>query len=225
MDVNFSLASQTLIVGAEAWSSFIEWDMEEDVHSYSVGWQKKEVISEREHSTVKSSITATALYHCNYIFQMQMIALRILPLVHRLQEQFGSYFSVGDKSRQRLRTGESHLLCLFPFLWRCLLGRNTANCRVIWRGFLTRVFCWQSCCCCLSSKESDLCVARRNSGAVAGRRPAEPYCWAVLLRCSQLLHVSNPLEIWQCPRFNFIVVLWGREMQVVSDLGSGKSLA
>lgn len=162
MDVNFSLASQTLIVGAEAWSSFIQWDMEGDAHSYSVGWQKKEVISEREHSAVKSSITATALYHCNYIFQMQMIALRILPLVHRLQEQFGSYFSVGDKSRQRLRTGESHPLCLFPFLWRCLLGRNTANCRGIWRGFLTRVFCWQSCCCCLSSKESDLCVARRE---------------------------------------------------------------
>lgn len=112
--------------------------MEGEVCSYSVSWWENEVISEREHSAVKSSITATALYHHNYIFQMQMIALRILPLVHRLQEQLGCYFSVGDKSCQRLRTGESHLLCLFPFLWRCLSGRNTANCRVIWRGFLTK---------------------------------------------------------------------------------------
>ena len=55
-----------------------------------------------------------------------MIALRILPLVHHLQEQFSSYFSVRDKSHQRLRTGESHSLHLFPFLWKCLLGRNRA---------------------------------------------------------------------------------------------------
>lgn len=145
MDANFSLASQTVIFGAEAWSGFIQWDMEEDVCRYSVGWWENEVISKREHSAVKSSITATALYHHNYIFQMQMIALRILPLVHRLQEQIGSYFSVGDKSRQRLRAGESHPLCLFPFFWRCLLGRNIANCRVVGISFLTRVFCRTSC--------------------------------------------------------------------------------
>lgn len=127
MDVNFSLASHTPVVGAEARTSFIQWDMEEDVHSYSVGWWENEVISKREHSPVKSSIAATALYHCNYIFQMQMIALRILPLVHRLQEQFSLYFSAGDKSHQRLRTGESHPLRLFSFPWRCFVGRNSAE--------------------------------------------------------------------------------------------------
>lgn len=180
MDVNFSLASQTLIVGVEAWPSFTQWDMEEDVCSYSAGWWENRVISKREHSAVKSSTTATALYHCNYIFQMQMIAWILLPLVHRLQEQFSSYFSVGDKSCLRLGTGEGFIHCLFPFVWRCLLCRNTANCAVIWRGCLTKkgILSAKQLLLPLSSKESILCVAwreRQNHGR-------EQTCSAFLLR-------------------------------------------
>lgn len=179
MDVSFSLASQTLVVRAEAWPSFTQWDMEEDVCSYSAGWWENRVISKREHSAVKSSTTATALYHYNYIFQMQMIAWRILTLVHRLQEQFSSYFPVGDKSCLRLRTEEGLIHCLFPFLWRCLLCRNTANCAVIWRGCLTkwRILSAKQLLLPLSSKESNLCVAwreRQNHGR-------EQICSAFLL--------------------------------------------
>lgn len=192
MDVNFSLASRTLIVRAEAWPSFTQWEMEEDVCSYSAGWWENRVISKKEHSAVKSSTTATALYHCNYIFQMQMIALRILPLVRRrrLQEQFSLYFSVGDKSCPRLRTGKGLIHCLFPFLWRCLLCRNTANCAVIWRCCLTKqgVFSAKQLLLALSSKKSNLCVAwrqRQNHGR-------EQTCSAFLLRGVAMLFSATP---------------------------------
>lgn len=59
MDVSFSIASQTLIVGAEAWSSSIQWDMEEHAHSYPVGWWENEVSSKKELSTVKFSVRPT----------------------------------------------------------------------------------------------------------------------------------------------------------------------
>jgi len=69
-------------------------------------------------STLLSNLLSQQLHSITIIilFQMQIIALRILPLVHNLQEQFCSFFSVRGKSRLRLRTGESHLLHLFPVL-------------------------------------------------------------------------------------------------------------
>lgn len=125
MDVNFSL-----VVGAEARSSFIQGDMEEDACSYSAGCWENEVISEREHSAVKSSITATALFTV-IIFSNANTTFK--------SSSFGTPFTVVVWLifLSRLRKGESHALCLFPFLWRCCSSRNRASCRVTWRAFLT----------------------------------------------------------------------------------------
>lgn len=124
MDVNFSL-----VVGAEAQSSFIQGDTEEDACSYLAGWGENEVISEREHCAVKSSITATALFTV-IIFSNANTTFK--------NSSFGMSFTVVVWLifLRRLRKGESHSLCVFPFPWKCCLGRNMAYCRVTWRAFL-----------------------------------------------------------------------------------------